>query len=304
MKGLTKRETPIQNLAFVSLCTAIVALLSLLLEYVPFSAFLVVLILPTVSAFSVEYTKKKYGFLFLVASLLLSFIVTLSNYMDTLFYVYPALLSGFLYGTLRKYRLPIPLIVFACSVLSLLLHYAIIPLIDLIYEIDIIAFTITLFGLSQKTNVLDIVPAFLFIYSLAEIGISHLFIELTNKKFHYEAKDEERYANWYLLISVIFGTFVFLFMFIAPSIAYLFLIVSFYFLCAHAMNLFPVLKTWHYLVLGALLLVSIFLIAILYPFVPSTNGLLLIEIPLLSFDFAFFLFGLQYLNRRKDSHGK
>ena len=301
MKGLTKRETPIQNIAFVSISAAIVALLSLLLEFVPFSALFVTLLLPTIAACSVEYTKGKYGFLFLFASLLLSFIVTLSNYMDTLFYVYPALISGFLYGTLRKYHLAVPLIVFACSVLSLLLNYAMIPLIKLIYEIDIIPFTINLLGLSSKTNILDIVPAFLFVYSLAEIGISHLFIELTNKKLHYEEKEEGRYSYWYLLISTIFGAFVFLFMFFAPSMGYLFLVVSSYFLFAHCVDAFPNLKVAHYLILGALLLCSIFLIAILYPFIPSTNGLLLIEIPLLSFDFAFFLFGLQYLKRKGES---
>ncbi len=295
MLAMKERKGASQNIAFAAILVAVIAVFSLLSAWIPLSAIFIILFIPPLSALAVEYCERKYAWLFLLSALGVSIAVTANNYIDTLFYVFPGILSGFFYGYLRKTSIPISLNVFFSSLLSMGLNYLSLPLIQAIFQVDMISFTLTLFHLQETENILYIVPAFIFSLSLAEITISHLIIEILNAHLHYQGRCETKVALLYPFISLLFAALSIGMAFLCPYLGFLFLVFSFYFALAGDFCFIQKGKKIHFIVLGCLFIASFFLFAFFYSSFPKDTGLLLLSIFLLANDFAIAPIGLQYL---------
>ena len=298
MKAFKEKETPIQNIAYLGVLCAIVALFTLVIEFVPFSALPSMLFIPLISVFATACTKEKYNWIYLVSALLVSFIVSINNYIDTLFYVFPPLISGFFYGYLRKKGCPTILLIFASASLTMGLHYLSIPLIRAIYQIDMIPSTLKLLGLDKIINILYVVPSFIFSLSLGEFGLSFLIIELIEKRIGDTSDDNHKFL--YVFLSLFFSITTMLFAFYVPSLAFLSLVISFYFGLASTLFFLTKGKYYNYVLLIVFLISSLFLFAYFYKKMPMNTGLTLISLPIVAFDLSNLLIGLQYTRKEKN----
>lgn len=284
MKFFSERHTPSGNIALMSLFAGINAAFALLATLVPLSDLAVLLLLPVGNALVMVLCEKKYLLPYLVASLLVCALVSCYDLRETLFYVYPAILSGGLYGFLVKEKLPLPLVVFASALLSLGFNYLSLPLIQALYGVDMIAFIKGVFGLTSYAYVDDIIPTFFFGYSLAEIALSHFLISLVFEEFKidYSMPAWFRYAS--PVISLAFASLALGIGFVYVPLAYLFLAFALYFALFGALVLLKPAKPWLYVLLGGGMLGSIFLFAICYPLMGANRGLLLLSIFLIVVD--------------------
>ena len=98
MKIFSKRETILQNMTTMAFFAAINIIICLVSSYVPFLSVVIIFVLPLVSALVEIYCKDRYYIIYAVASLLLSMLVTFDNFQTALFYLFPALVSGYCFG--------------------------------------------------------------------------------------------------------------------------------------------------------------------------------------------------------------
>ncbi len=303
MSFFVERKGASKNIAYIAILVAIICAFSIVSAFLPLSAIFIIVFIPLISTLAVEYCEKKYAWLFLISALIATFVSTIYNYMDTLFYIYPGIISGFFYGYLRKRNFPITIVVFMSALVSLGLNYLSLPLIQFVYQIDMISFSLELFALKEVPNILYIVPTFIFSLSLGEITISHLLIEMTNKKFSYEERNETKLEKYYPFVSLLFASLSIAMAFLQPSIGYLFLVMAFFFTISSDYYLLPKGNKIHYLILIILLITMVFLFAFLYKKMPKQTGILLISLFLFANDFTALPIGLQLIGKEKN-HGK
>ena len=146
-KLLEEKKGPSENIAFISVLISILCVFSLLMSFFPLSAIFIIIFIPAITAVGTQYIEKQYLWVFAISALAATLLVTIYNYMDTLFYIYPGIISGFFYGILRKEKLPISLVIFLSSLIGMALNYLALPLIKGLYQIEMISFTIKLFNL-------------------------------------------------------------------------------------------------------------------------------------------------------------
>ena len=118
MKIFSKRETILQNMTTMAFFAAINIIICLVSSYVPFLSIVIIFVLPLVSALVEIYCKDRYYIIYAVASLLLSMLVTFDNFQTALFYLFPALVSGYCFGLCaKKIMLILPILLLSsCSI--------------------------------------------------------------------------------------------------------------------------------------------------------------------------------------------
>ncbi len=299
MNLLKERKGPSQNIAFASILVATISSFSLLAEFFPLSAIFIVLFIPPLSALAVEYCERKYAWLFLCSALLLSFAVTANNCIETIFYIFPGIISGFFYGYMRRSSLPLFLNVFLSALLSMGLNYLALPLIEALFGINMIDFALSLLNLQEVASIDCIVPLFIYALSLSEIAISHLLIELLNSRVGYRKEKETVVPAFYPLLSLLFGGMSIGFAYVYPPLGYLFLSFGLYFALCADFSFFNKAKTVHFVFFFLFLIAAIFLFAFFYKAMPSGSGLLLLSLLFIGNDFATLPIGLQLLFVRK-----
>lgn len=295
----TERKGASQNIAFIAISCALIASFSLLAEFFPLSSLFIILFIPPISALAVEYSERKYAWLFLVCALSISIAVTANNYIETLFYVFPGIISGFFYGYLRKTPLPLELVVFLSALLSMGLNYLSLPLIKGIFDIDMIEFTLQLLHLNETPNISYIVPCFIFSLSLAELAIAHLLIELINLRLGYKRASSEKLIICYPLFSLLSGALSIASAYFYAPLGYVMLIVSFYFALSSDIALLLRAPKAYWIILSLVLIASVFLFSLFYKKMPSDTGFLLLSIFFVGNDFVAMGRGIQLSSERK-----
>lgn len=299
MNILSPRHGANQNIAFLGLATALIGVISALAAYVPLSSLFVIIVVPFIAALSVELVEDKYILLFLLASIGISFAIAPLNFQDIIFYVTPAICSGSLYGYLSKKKCPLALVVFASASLSMGLNYLALPIIQGIYGIDMLNSVLTLLNLNTKEGIYDIIPAFFFSYSLAQVGLSYLLIEGVGESLKIERKDDNQYAWIYALVGILLSILSLSLVFVTHLTAYLLLVMAIYFAMFSLLKLIGTPYKFIYIILVCLIIVSIFLFAILYPFYPSRGQLTLLGFFTFSLCFVSFINSLLLKKREK-----
>ena len=97
MNIFKKRETLLQNMTYMGIMAAINFIFILLSSFIPFLLFVLVFILPLASAVVTVFCKKRYYIIYFVVTGALCLLI---NAPDTMFYVIPSLITGFIFGFL------------------------------------------------------------------------------------------------------------------------------------------------------------------------------------------------------------
>ena len=272
-----KRETVTQNIAYMALMASINVIFVLLTYFVPFLIFLLVFILPFTSVVVTLYCQKKYLPIYLLATIGLCLIISMHNISDTLFYVIPALLSGTLFGLMVERKIPSVWIIFVSTLLTTALSYAFVPLIEFIYQQNIIEVFLKVFRVDDFQYIGYIVPCFIFLISLIQSVLSYAFIKAELPKLGFEVNEDPK--QWMILlgglISIILTT---IFIFAYPTLTYFFSLWIIYFACHSFVELILSGKTLNYLLLGGSAIIGFVLFGVLYSSIDKPFGFLLIDV--------------------------
>jgi hypothetical protein len=275
MKFFRLRKTPSENLAFVALMVALEVVLAVLASFVPLSDLFIILVLPLASVLVALLCEESYLWIYLVSALLLVSVSTCYDLRSTLFSILPAIIMGTGYGYCLKRKLPISFVVFFSALLSLGLNYASLPLIKLLYNVDMIEFAKGVLGLSNYTYVDDIVPTFLFGYALAEVALSHLLVQLFFSSFQLDTPHPSWASYAEIIAGLLFASLAIGIGFLFPKMAYVFWAFGVYFSAFAFLSLLECHRPSLFIGVGLLALGSIFLNAACYSQMPGDAGFLL-----------------------------
>lgn len=273
-----KNETIIQNLTFMALMAAINVVFVILSTLVPFLTVVLVFVLPLTSVTVTLYCKKRFFPIYAVATTVLCLVVVFWNFSDTLFYVIPSIISGFLFGILAEKKCPSIFLVLVPTLVQVVFTYISIPLIKLIFELDIITFFLNVFGLQNNPNIYLIIPSFILLLSLIQSTLSYMVLKEELPKLQIVLIDNNRFKYLTLI-----GTTISLLLMgiLAPFIvewSYFALMVSIFFGIYIAIDSFNDKKLWVLILEGISLLLTFFIFSSCYNLIDKTHAFLLIAI--------------------------
>lgn len=235
--NMNKKYITTSDITFISLMSALVCVMSLILIFIPFSFLLMIIVYPLISSYVSYKSKIKVSLLFMLASILLSFIICFGDIGNVLFYIIPGLILGFSIGLMIKKTLQFFNIFVFSTIISFILFEISIPLINVIYSIDFIDSTLNLIGINASYNFIILFHLIIFIVNLTITFITIFFIYIVLKKvkivLNFNFKTSISYKNicissLFLIISIIFS-----FISEVSFLSYIFLI------CGTLLNVYP-----------------------------------------------------------------
>lgn len=285
MSLFKKRESLTQNIAYMGIMASINVIAIVLMNYVLPILFLpFALIMPLTSTVVTLFCQKRYFIIYAVTTIGLCFLVSINNISDTLFYVIPSVISGFAFGLMIEYSVPMILAIFVGGIINAGLASATLPLINYMYGQDMVKVIATLFGLGDYQYLSYIVPSFILLIGLAQSLIS--FVLIINELPKLGIEEKER--NWSYVYPIIglFGSLLSLLAFLFfRDFAFFFMIFAVFFgVYVVTNNGFNKAKK-SLIIDGIILALFIIYFALVYQYVEAPFGLLLINV---LFDLFFF----------------
>ncbi|MBO8462084.1 MAG: hypothetical protein IAA85_05175 [Firmicutes bacterium] len=234
---MNKKYITTSDITFISLMSALVCVMSLILIFIPFSFLLMIIVYPLISSYVSYKSKIKVSLLFMLASILLSFIICFGDIGNVLFYIIPGLILGFSIGLMIKKTQQFFNIFVFSTIISFILFEISIPLINVIYSIDFIDSTLNLIAISASYSFIILFHLIIFIVNLMITFITIFFIYIVLKKvkivLNFNFKTSISYKN--ICISLLFLIISIIFSFISEVsfLSYIFLI------CGTLLNVYP-----------------------------------------------------------------
>ena len=269
----------------------------LLTTFIPVLFFLIVFVLPLTSVIVTLHCQKRYFPIYAITTIGLCLLCTIWKIDDTIFYVIPSIISGFVFGLSIEKKVPSFWIILATTLIQIGFTYASIPLIKLMTGRDIIYDFATVFGINDFIYLDYITPCFIYFLALAQQILAFVIIREELPKFGFELNEP---TNIPLSLAISIASSIVLtviFAFIYGPIAYLFTLVGLFLSIYAAVYLVLEYNKLVYILLGVSLGLSIFLFAIFYPMVPVPLGMLFLNI--LFFMIAIIVLINNYLLRRR-----
>lgn len=229
MKIFSKRETLTENIALMALMSALNIIISVLLALLNVFSIFLILVLPLISALVEIYCKDRYYPIYAFASLGLALVATLWNIETTLFYLIPSLITGYLFGLLSKKNIPSIYSILITSLVQMGLTMAQIPLVNFIFDVNVIETFKVFFKLEESTNIDVIVPSFIFVISLCEMSLTYLIISNELKKLNIREMENENIVYIDDIALIVSSTFSMICSLFSLETGYIFLMISFYF---------------------------------------------------------------------------
>ncbi len=278
MKQFEHKDTLVKNITYMALMAAINVVFVLLTTLVPVLFFLIVFVLPLTSTIVTLHCKKGYFPIYAIATVGLCLICTIWKIDDTIFYVIPSLISGFIFGLLIEKKISAFWIILITTIVQIGFSYASIPLIELMTGRNIIEVFATAFKVNDFTYLNYIVPLFIFFISITQEIFSYIVIKEEVTKFGYHT-NENKIKESILLIALYSSLVLMLvFAFIYGPIAYLFALFSLFIGLILMIQILMENKVILYILFGGDLLLTLFLVAIFYSMIPAPLGLLTVTI--------------------------
>ncbi len=219
-----EKNTIIENIAFMGIVAAINVLLSVLAAFLPITSIFILIFLPFFSSVVALLCKWKYYPIYFFATIGVALAATFWNIQFTLFNLIPSLITGFLFGLSFKKHLSGTYALLFTSVAQCAITFALIPLINVLCNTDIIDTFLKFFKLNDNPNAQIIVPSFIYLIGLIQMVFSYIVLNNELKKF----KADNWTKNNNLLIYIGLGISLLLipFIFFALSISYLFMFIG------------------------------------------------------------------------------
>lgn len=224
MKLFSQKETQAQNIAFIGIMSSInvtfVLLTSLSSLFLVFLVFLLTLTSTLVGLF----TKKRFFPIYLLATLSLCFFISRT---DTLFFIFPSLLVGYIFSLAYKGYLSMLLGIIISTIVLIALTYLSIPIIYLITGRDYLNDLMNIVKLANSSYLSYFRLGFVTLISFIQILLSFLFLNFSGVSKWFI----EKYSNNFNLIEIIVGfislALIIVFSFVKFELSLLLLFISF-----------------------------------------------------------------------------
>lgn len=272
MALLQKKTTLVHHITYMGIMVAINLIFIVLATYLPFLMFIPIIFLPFASAIVSYYCLKRYYIIYAVASIGLCLIFNIS---DTIFYVVPAVITGFVIGWMLDKKTNPFWMILASTIIEAALTFAFIPLINLLSNVNIVDTFINAFKLDSFAYKVELTYLFIFFISLIQCGLTHFVLLSDAKKIGIDVNiTVDSYAPYIIgLEFALILTFVFA-LFYLP-LALIFLAISLYFAIFLLIDILTSKKIVIYVVLVILLLGAFFSFALFYTKLIAPFGVIL-----------------------------
>ena len=168
-----KRETLVGNITYMAIMASINVIFALLSFFVPGAVFFLFFLLSLSSSLVAMFCIKKYYIIYFIVTLAITLPI---NFSDALFYVFPALVSGFVFGCCYERKIsPITLIILL-TIVQMGFSYISIPMIDCLVDRNIVVDMAKIFKLEDNLYLNYIKHIFIFLISLIQQVISYAII--------------------------------------------------------------------------------------------------------------------------------
>ena len=278
MSLFNKRETLTQNITYMGLMIAINVVAITLMTYVlPILFIPFVLIMPMTSTVVTLFCDKRYFLLYMFATIGICLLVTLNNITDTLFYVIPSTITGFIFGVIIEKRSSSVLAILFASLINVGLTYSFIPMINLIYGQDMFYVVSSIFGLSNYQYLPFVIPSFILTLSIIQETISYALIINELPKMGIK-NDESEWENLSIYLGL-FASFMSLISYLFfPTFSYFFMLIALFF-AVYEVFIIGYNKNWKALIIdGIIVLIFIVLFALVYQYISKPYPLLLLNV--------------------------
>lgn len=229
MATLYKRKTLTKTITLMAMMAAINVIFSLLGAYIPVLSVILIIFLPLTSAFIEVSCEDKYFPIYAFGTFGLCLAATFHIIDFAILYIIPSIITGYLFGLMSKKKVSSIWAIFIATIAQTIITYALIPLLELITEINFIDYTITLLHLDEINNIRDFVLLGIFLASLAQIILSYIVCSSELKKLGFENKKISE-LDCIVHYSTIGATVLSIpFFFIFKGLGYLFTSISIFF---------------------------------------------------------------------------
>ena len=263
-----KKTTLIHHITYMGIMAAINLIFILLATHLPYAMVFLVLLLPFASAVVSYYCQKIYYLVYACATIGLCLIF---NPSDTLFYVVPAVISGFFIGLFLELKINLFWPILTSTIINTAFTFAFVPLIDLIGETSLL----NILQIKDYKYCYEVLFVLVFGASLIQSILTHFIILSDSKKIGIEINTRiTSFAPYFLgleLAVVLTFTFAFFYM----PLAFVFLEIAFCFMVFLLIDLMISKKLFVYLSTAVAVFTGIILFAVFYNKLTEPRGLIL-----------------------------
>lgn len=292
-----KRETLLQNIAFMAVVTAINTIAMALAALFPIAGVFIFILLPFFSAMVANICKWRYYPIYAFATIGVALAATFWNTASTVFYLIPSIITGFLFALPSRLKLKDIYTIFLTSIAQCGLTFLLIPIINGIYGIDIIEQGLRLFKLSTTPNIHVIVPSIIYLLSLAQIILSYIVLSNEIKKFNFDSNGNKGDACL-KIIGLIISLLVIPFVYFASHVSYLFMLIALFLTIYEFIEIIIAKKKGLIIFFSIALISGFVLVFALYNVIIKPYALLLINTSNILI-FSILLINLYNVNRAK-----
>ncbi len=280
MSLLKKRETPVQNIAYIGIMAAVNAVFVLISSFLPILFILLVFILPLTSVIVTMYCKKFYIPVYFIVTLALTFAITAGfSIFDTFIYVFPSLVTGCLFGLLIKKNVPGIYIFIIVTIAQYVLTYLTFIFIDkVVTQVNFYNAIYQMIGLEYFVYKWVLTIIFTYVIAQMQIALTYILVKYEMIRIGREINLNISFRFSLYIVTVVGGTITMLSIFFFPEWSLLFTLLV---LPITVFELFDLLMKKNmviYIVLGIGIIASGFVFALLYPLTPSPNQLSLLYV--------------------------
>ena len=288
-----KKTTLVHHITYMGIMAAINLIFLVLATYAFPMMLLLILLLPFASAIVSYYCLKRYYIIYAAASIGLGLIFDIS---DTIFYVVPAIVSGFVIGILLEQKAHPFWMVLSTTIINAVLTYAFIPIFNLLSGTKLLS----IFHLDDSPYKTEFTYLFVFFISLIQCSLTQLIILNDSKKVGIEINTRINSFAPYIIGFEIFMIASIIFGFFYLPLALMFVCIAFCFALVLLINCLMSKKKLIYILLGISLFIGLVLFAVFYPKMPKRFApILALVFPLL---IAFVSFVNNYLAKKSTNN--
>lgn len=296
-----KRETLVQNIAYMAIMAAINVIFVLLTAILPPLMFLMVFVLPLTSAVVTLFCKKRYFPIYAVATVALCLLTTMGIYIyDTFFYVIPSLITGFVFGLLIEKKTPAIYIIVGSTALQYILSYLTFLILDLILpDINFIDALLSIFGLRDFVFKDFFIHLFLFTLASIQTVFAYFILKREVKKLGFEVKEDIKLHYLLFIFVIAIDLLALIAIFTYQPLVYVFIAMNLPFIVYVIIQLIYLRSKIIYIVMVAAFVLSVSIFVGFYTLIPHPLGVILIAPMQVIFVSIYFVNNL-FINKTKN----
>lgn len=274
MKLLSEKKNIGQIIALMSMMAAINIIVSVIAAFSVIASIFLIIVLPLTSTIVVLTCPEKYFPIYAFATIGLSLVATIWNLDITLFYVVPSIISGFVFGFCIKKSVYFGWSIVVSAILQTAISFAIIPLINLFFEVDFIKDLQAIFKIYDAIPGQIFICCGFFIIALIQSFLSFFVVQSEISKMRSLSSTSVTY-KYFNFLGVCFVLAIIPIAFLSIGVAYILELLSITIAGFVIYEWFKKSQSKQLIISAASLLLNVFLVAILYDIVPDYWGMLM-----------------------------